>query len=1004
MLVLLQRLQVLRQRNPVKVYQLALIEGLTFLVAAILYLMTLYFHFAPVHSREASSEIVSIVLNSAALGVALAGFAADLTVRRRPELQSDGHAVDGLYSTTAFERYTFSWKSTLQRSIYAGAKLELQNLPLLNRSRRARTLFDRFNEVQRQYGGSLMRPIFIAHARDLVDQFLTATLRSVLGAAPQLAMFNLLRQLELKEAGANVTTQAAFWVIALGAALLLHSFFSNLLWWVTWSNMGTQMRVRISALIYAKALKRGDIRSVSKKKPEKSSPEPASDSTAATETESSGDKDDVSQGKEKGKDKAADEGEEDPFKQSRQAVVNLVNMDAPRISMAAFSVVQIYSTACALVISLALLAFLVGWQPLLAGLAVQLVFMPLNAYLSKKYVAGQDTLMAIRDKKTSVVNEALSGIRQIKFSALEREWHKKIMDVREEELGVIVRIYLFDTFLFGVWTMGPVALSLAVIATYAVIHGELPPSVAFTAISLLSDIEGMMSMMPEIISRSLEALVSVRRIRDYLNGPDKKEITVDGDQVAFVDASITWPSDSENPPDEEDVFVLRGLNINFPTGQLSVVSGPTGSGKSLLLHAILGEADLISGTITVPTETGERHDEAANPSDWIIPSARAFVNQQPWIQNMSIKDNILFRLPFYEQRYRQVISACALKEDIDMFEDGDLTEIGPNGINLSGGQKWRVALARALYSRAGVLVLDDIFSAVDIHVGRHIFENALTGDLCDGRTRILVTHHASLVLSSTKYEVHLGDGSVKYAGSVDKMKDHQREAILAEERKDEARRTTEDKEKSESQDADGANAHKDVDGQPKAAPKKFVEEETQMTGWTSGRIYKMYLHASGGWPFWIVVLFFFGGYEGLALGRSWVLKEWTDHYRDGPVEPLTVQSGGLPGSFAAPKSNANETLKFYLLLYTGFSLALCLDGSLRFFFIFRGSVKASRVLFEGLTKAVLRAPLRWLDTVPVGRILNRFTADFNGPDFGQAYQMGFGLTSIMMAVGIAVAG
>jgi len=408
----------------------------------------------------------------------------------------------------------------------------------------------------------------------------------------------------------------------------------------------------------------------------------------------------------------------------------------------------------------------------------------------------------------------------------------------------------------------------------------------------------------------LDAYVSLKRIGEYLEGPEKDDSIVEpAEHVAFKDATISWPADGE----VEDLFTLRHLNLQFPNGELSVVSGRTGSGKSLLLAAILGEVEVLSGKITAPRSPSfeERHDAKANRANWILPGQKAYVAQQPWLENATFKDNILFGLPFDEQRYKQVIEVCALEPDLKIMSDGDSTEIGANGINLSGGQKWRVTLARALYSRAGILVLDDIFSAVDAHVGKHIFEKALTGDICKGRTRILVTHHVGLVLPATKYEVHLGDGTVEHSGLISELdRTGVLEAIIDEEElhEDEDEITAEDRlhiiqkirtassaRHSRPSFSNGtANGRKRgqsysshrsdvIDGggevpERKAAPKKFVEEEKKETGWVKFSVYKAYLDACGGVPFWLVVAIGFGGYEALLLGRSWVLRLWTEGY------------------------------------------------------------------------------------------------------------------------------
>lgn len=252
-------------------------------------------------------------------------------------------------------------------------------------------------------------------------------------------------------------------------------------------------------------------------------------------------------------------------------------------------------------------------------------------------------------------------------------------------------------------------LSAVSLTVYAVLHGSLSASVAFTTLTVMGAIEATLAILPELIADGLEAWVSVKRIDEYLQAPERNDYLTVGHSITFNDASVAWPSDSQEQ--DPDRFILRDVSIAFPPGELSVISGQTGSGKSLLLAAILGEADKLSGDIAVPKAPAaqERYDYKANKSDWIIESAVAFVAQIPWIENASIKNNILFGLPFDAGRYKKVLGCCALEKDLEMLPDGDQTDIGANGINLSGGQRWRVTFARALYSRAGILILDDIF-------------------------------------------------------------------------------------------------------------------------------------------------------------------------------------------------------------------------------------------------------------------------------------------------------
>ena len=360
-------------------------------------------------------------------------------------------------------------------------------------------------------------------------------------------------------------------------------------------------------------------------------------------------------------------------------------------------------------ISVVFLIQLIGWESLLAGLSVFLIALPLNIYTSRRYSDAQGLLMKIRDQKMVVVTEALQGIRQIKFSAQEQQWEEKIGKKRNEELATQWRVFCLDTVLMAIWILGPVMLSAVSLTVYAVLNGGLSAAVAFTSIAVMGSMESSLAFLPELIADALEAWVSIKRIDEYLRAPERERYLIPSNAICFEDASIAWPSDSQG--EDPDRFTLKNVSVRFPNKELSIISGNTGSGKSLFLASILGEADRLAGNVKVPQAPSpeERFDYKANKSDWIIDSAMAFVAQSPWIENATIKDNILFGLPYDSGRYRKVLINCALGKDLDLLPDGELTDIGANGINLSGGQRWRISFARALYSRAGILVLDDIF-------------------------------------------------------------------------------------------------------------------------------------------------------------------------------------------------------------------------------------------------------------------------------------------------------
>ena len=405
-----------------------------------------------------------------------------------------------------------------------------------------------------------------------------------------------------------------------------------------------------------------------------------------------------------------------------------------------------------------------------------------------------------------------------------------------------------------------------------------------------------------------------------------------------------------------------------------------------MLSSMLGETDLLSGEIFMPkpSSTEVRSHSKADGERWIIPSSIAYVAQTPWIENATIKDNILFGLPLDLNRYHDVLEAAALRKDIDMLSDGDLTEIGAQGINLSGGQRWRVTFGRALYSRAGILILDDILSAVDSHVGRHIFEKGLTGSLGQGRTRILATHHVALCLPKATSVVHIdNNGTVRQTlganptlpsgGQYSRWNETYANDYAGHDRNIDM--------KSEN----GAKEIMSSTPNPLRTPKAFVEDEFREQGTVKWLVYSRYLSASGGIALWIFSITAIAASQFALLGRAWWMKLWTETESSNSssgastsfprlLDP-TVTITSAQEAKAGPKS-----VEFFLGIYMIISLVSALMEVLKCYLVYTGGLRASRGLFKLLIYNVLRARLRWLDTVPGGRILNRFTSDFTSID------------------------
>lgn len=779
---------------------------------------------------------------------------------RRPDVFHDGKPVDRELTVSAFGRYTFSWASDILNYTVKNRTLELSDLPKLRYEKRAAQLRAKFERARGTR--KIWKALVFAHWQSLLLQLFLTLLIAILTFGPQAALFNILSSLEARGSDTWSPWQAWIWVIALGALMLLHSTIEAWLFWAVCSKLGVPIYAELSAVVFAKSMRRKDVKHTKSKDAERPSAKGLLDDQEEDE----------------------DEDDEESVKKSRQSIINLAAVDARRISDFTSYAYLVPSASLKVIIGAAFLIKILGWRSAFAGLAVSVLVTPLNFYAAKRYTGAQDKLMKLRDAKMAIVTEVLQGIRQIKFSALEEQWQNRVGQARDTELRALWTSFLYDIVLIFIWILGPIGLSAVSLTVYAIIHGGLSASVAFTAMSVFGSLEMSLAILPEIISNGLEAKVSADRIDVYMASAEKVVNTVPAEEIAFENASVAWPAEHE--PDSgknEDRFTLRDLNLQFPLKGLSVVSGRTGSGKSLLLASILGECDVLQGTLKVPVPPPiqARFDHHANSANWIVDSDIAYVAQIPWIENATIKDNILFGLPYNEERYRRVLFACALTKDLEMLPDGELTDIGANGVNLSGGQRWRVSFARALYSRAGILIMDDIFSALDAHTGRHVYEHALTGDLGQGRTRILVTHHAALCLPRTDYSVLLENGCVKYAGTVEELrKSNHLDDILREKQSTDAGGHNAD----DSEDllnSEETNLQKAIsnasrrrssaargDAAPKpVSPKKFVEDEKREVGSIQLSVYKTYLTMAGGVPIWLITVLVYVGYAALAVGR-----------------------------------------------------------------------------------------------------------------------------------------
>ncbi|KIM26711.1 hypothetical protein M408DRAFT_330465 [Serendipita vermifera MAFF 305830] len=720
-------------------------------------------------------------------------------------------------------------------------------------------------------------------------------------------------------------------------------------------------------------------------------------------------------------DKEKEKSSEEEFS-SKAQVMTLMTTDVDRVADLAWHLFTLVDCPIEIVIGGYFLWTLLGVSAFY-GLAASLLFLPINHWASKIVVKAQDDLMSARDERVALMNEVLGGIRMLKFMAWERMFEKRIMKVRDRELSYQWRNYVIETLFNSTWQLSPILVTVVAFWHFAVVR-QLPltPSVAFTSLTVFTELRYALSVLPELFINMLQSMVSLRRISKYLGTQEVSSVQPIHEQdttIALNSATISWPQErigsafttgSTTPAilatsnvtsvggsttgTPRRKFVLIDLTLDFPRGELSLICGKLGSGKTLLLLALLGEADTLAGQVICPRSPPDSIAalmEISSEEDWVLPGMCAYVPQVAWLQNASIKENILFNLPFDEKRYQATLEACALIPDLAILEDGDDSEIGERGVNLSGGQKARVSLARAVYSRASTLLLDDVLSAVDAHTAQHLYDKCLCGPLLRGRTVILVSHHIQLCAPQAKYVVALERGKLLYQGS---SSEFLRSPILetliqskhvnldagAEDVVETIEDVAEGIEKTEAEPAEQAVVATEAAGgapQKPKAPKKLIEDEARVVGRIGKDVWKAYMTSAGGAVYWsILTLALIFASLGPVAENGWI-KVW---------------------SGAVNRGDSSRSPLSYIIIYALIAAAGLIVFTLQFFALYRGSVHASDVLHKKLLKSVLFAPIRFHDTTNRGRLLNRFGKDFEGIDSSLSDNFGRSLINLCALV------
>lgn len=650
-------------------------------------------------------------------------------------------------------------------------------------------------------------------------------------------------------------------------------------------------------------------------------------------------------------------------------VVNLMSVDTYRVDQASGMFHMTWTSPVAILITLVVLLVNLSYSAL-AGFGLLVIGIPALTKAIKTLFARRRAINKITDQRVSLTQEILQAVRFVKYFGWETSFLERIGDIRKREIRSIQILLSIRNGINAVSMSLPIFASMLSFITFSLSQHALNPAPIFSSLALFNSLRMPLNLLPLVIGQVIDAWSSLGRIQDFLLAEEQEDdFTWDMEgknAVALDHADFTWErtvtQDPEKggPPNKKQIkdaknaeksavspkkssgsgdgvdsastltqtepFKLHDINFAVGRHELIAIIGGVGSGKSSLLAALAGDMRRTGGNVTMG-------------------ATRAFCPQYAWIQNATVRENILFGKEYDRQWYDMVIDACALRPDLEMLPNGDQTEIGERGITVSGGQKQRLNIARAIYFNSDIVLMDDPLSAVDAHVGRHIFDNAICGLLKD-KCRILATHQLH-VLNRCDRIIWLQEGRIQTIDTFDNLIANndgfqKMMATTAQEEKVELEQVDGDEIEEEKKDAKKRKTHK--------RGAALMQQEERAVKSVSWGIYIAYIQASGTILNGPLVICLLIASQGANIATSLWLSFWTSN-------KFGYSTGQYIGAYVA------LGIVQALLMFT-FSVSLSVLGT-----------RSSRVMLQRAMTRVLRAPMSFFDTTPLGRITNRFSKD-----------------------------
>lgn len=654
-------------------------------------------------------------------------------------------------------------------------------------------------------------------------------------------------------------------------------------------------------------------------------------------------------------------------------IVNLMSVDVQRLQDLTQWGHIIWSGPFQIILCLLSLYKLLG-PCMWVGVIVMIIMIPVNSVIMRYQKKLQKIQMKNKDERTRVTSEILNNIKSLKVYGWEIPYKAKLDNVRNnKELKNLTKMGVTQALVMFQFNIVPFLVSCSTFAVF-VYTSEKPLStdLVFPALALFNLLSFPLAVVPNAITSFIEASVSVNRLFNFLTSEElqsdavqreSKVINIGDDGITVQDATFLW----QRKPEYK--VALKNISFTAKKGQLSCIVGKVGSGKSAFIQSLLGDLIRVKGFATV-------HGNVA------------YVSQIPWIMNGSVKDNILFGHKYDPKFYDLTIKACALSVDLSILPDGDKTLVGEKGISLSGGQKARLSLARAVYARADTYLLDDPLAAVDEHVAKHLVEHVLgPHGLLHSKTKVLTTNKIT-VLSIADSIGLLENGEIIQQGTFSEVNgdlDSPLSKLIKEYGKKGSHsasvtslsKLSEDKESDteikisksalalNKEDAENLHEAEDMKSLRKASistlrsigfddDEDTSRREHREQGKVKWDIYLEYARACN--PRSVAV---FLGFMVLSMFLSVLGNFWLKHWSE-----VNTEKGFNP--------DATRYLLIYLVLGVGSALSTLIQTIVSWVFC---TIHGSRYLHDSMASSVLKAPMSFFETTPIGRILNRFSND-----------------------------